>query len=200
MLVSRRIAHPCVDAVRLLHRLLLELDAAALELLVRRPDVVGGEEEPACRALGHERLDWSRVSASKTGGPGTAIRVIATSGCPGTPTVSQRKFAHLGNGDVVAELEPELLGVEGEGLVLVVDPDLHGGQLLQHRWSSSMSERSPATLAGVLGACLLETCWTAAARTPAATQVGIRARAAAGGIGGPVIGRGAARTARRSSS
>jgi hypothetical protein len=34
----------------------------------------------------------SAVSSSMTGGPGMAIRVIAMSGCPAGPTVSQRKF------------------------------------------------------------------------------------------------------------
>ncbi len=49
------------------------------------------------------------------------MSVIATS-WPGTPTESQRKLPELGNGDVLAHLHPELLGVEGERLVLVVAP------------------------------------------------------------------------------
>src|ERR1041385_8584755 len=44
-LVAGRVAESDVDAVRLLLRLLLELDAAGLQLLVRRADVVGREEQ-----------------------------------------------------------------------------------------------------------------------------------------------------------
>jgi hypothetical protein len=45
--VSRRVAEAGVDAVQLLRRLLQELDAAALQLLVAGLDVVRGEEEAA---------------------------------------------------------------------------------------------------------------------------------------------------------
>ena len=56
-LIAREVPESRVDAVRLLGGLLRELDAAGLELLVGRLDIVGGEEEPACGALRHERLE-----------------------------------------------------------------------------------------------------------------------------------------------
>src|SRR5690349_4744634 len=55
--VAGGIAEPRVDPVRLLGRLLRELDAAALQLLVARPAVVGREEEPAGRALREQLVD-----------------------------------------------------------------------------------------------------------------------------------------------
>src|SRR5262249_48202477 len=45
--VAGRVTEAGVDAVRLLGRLLRELDAASLELLVRLPAVVRREEQPA---------------------------------------------------------------------------------------------------------------------------------------------------------
>jgi hypothetical protein len=59
------------------------------------------------------------VSASK-GDVGLA------DGADGEPA----KAAELGEGDVVAKLEAELVNVEGERLVLVVDPDVDVAQLL----------------------------------------------------------------------
>src|ERR687898_2624786 len=46
-IVPRLVAEAGVDSVRLLNGLLQEVDAAALELLVRGLDVIGREEEPA---------------------------------------------------------------------------------------------------------------------------------------------------------
>ena len=77
--VAGRVAEAGVDAVRLLRRLLRELDAAALQLLVRPLAVVGREEEPAGGAPRDQVWSCRRVSSSKTGGPGMAISAIATS-------------------------------------------------------------------------------------------------------------------------
>src|SRR4051812_16646352 len=55
--VARRVAERRVDAVRTLLGRIDELDAAALELLVGRPAVVGGEEDGAGRTLARELLD-----------------------------------------------------------------------------------------------------------------------------------------------
>ena len=62
-------------------------DIAIVLMAVPGPPVFDEETRDQIKAL---------VSASNTGGPGTAIRVRATSGCPGTPTVSQRKFPSSG--------------------------------------------------------------------------------------------------------
>src|SRR5829696_1446054 len=56
-LVAGRVPKPGVDPVRLLRRLLGELDAAALELLVARLAILRREEEAAGRALGDDVLD-----------------------------------------------------------------------------------------------------------------------------------------------
>jgi hypothetical protein len=50
--VARHVTEPCVDAVRLLGRLLRELDAATLQLLVAGLAVVDREEEAARSAFG----------------------------------------------------------------------------------------------------------------------------------------------------
>src|SRR5688572_21941545 len=43
------------------------------------------KKRPPPAPLANSALICLRVSSSNTGGPGTAIRVMATSGCPGTP-------------------------------------------------------------------------------------------------------------------
>src|SRR3954454_16232455 len=64
------------------------------------------------------------VASSMIGAPGIAIRLIPMSSWPGGPTTSQRKSPHLREGHVGLDLHAELLRVEGERLVLIVDPEL----------------------------------------------------------------------------
>src|SRR5512133_2835740 len=52
--VAGGIAERRGDAVRILARLLGELDAARLQFRDRSVDVVGREEDRTCRALGHQ--------------------------------------------------------------------------------------------------------------------------------------------------
>src|SRR4051794_22810886 len=68
--VAGRVAEAGVDAVRLLRRLLQELDAALLELVVALLDVVGGEEEAARRALGEQVVDLLPRVLVEDGRPG----------------------------------------------------------------------------------------------------------------------------------
>ena len=108
------------------------------------------------------------VSASKKSG--TVISAIATPSCPGGPTVSQRKPPSSGSVAVVAERHVQLLGVEGEGFVLVVHPDVHVGELVEHVRSFRSTGRAchwsdAADLS-------LENCSIAAAPTPAARRSG----------------------------
>src|SRR5262249_60939205 len=63
----------------------------------------------------------------------------------GRPDRQPAEVAHLGHGDVLADLHAELVRVEGERLVLVVDPHVDVGELLEHR--RSPCRVSPATLA-----------------------------------------------------
>jgi hypothetical protein len=91
-LVPGRVTEAGVDAVGLLRRLLRELDAAALQVFVARLDVVRREEKPAGGAFGQQRLDLLARVLVEDGRAGTAMSVMATSGWPGTPTLSQRKF------------------------------------------------------------------------------------------------------------
>ena len=128
--VARRVAEGGVDAVGALRGLLAELDAAALELLVAGPAVVGREEQAAGGALGHQSRSLALVSASKTGGPGGDMRARAMSGWPTGPTVSQRKPPSSGRVTSSRSSMPSFCGVEGQRLVLVVDPDVDVGELL----------------------------------------------------------------------
>ena len=113
------------------------------------------------------------VSASKTGGPGTSMSVIDVPSSPGT------EVAELRDGDVLPKLEPELLGVEGERLVLVVDPHRHMGELLQHRVLLRRF-RSEATLDPAHAAVFSKRAVSGRAQAMS-TQVGTRARVSAGG-------------------
>ena len=122
--VARRVVEARVDAVGALLGLLGELDAARLELLVVRAHVVGGEEERAGEALGREVEDLLArlVVEHRLAGDGHQHdgEVGLARGADGEPA----EVAHLGHGDVGADLPAQLLGVEGERLVLVVNPHL----------------------------------------------------------------------------
>jgi hypothetical protein len=94
-------------------------------------DVVRREEEPARGALGDERVDRRARLVVEDGRPRHGeqreLDVLARQAHR-----EPAEVAHLGHRDVVAQLESERLGVEGERLVLVVDPHVHVRQLLQH--------------------------------------------------------------------
>ncbi len=88
---------------------------------------------------------------------------------PAGATVSQRKLPISRHGHVFADLEAELLGVEGEGLVLVENPNLRGGDLhgtASYSWLAPLSSRN------------VRCCGRPYTRT---TQLGTIAQAAAGG-------------------
>ena len=74
----------------------------------------------------------ARVSSSNTGGPRHVHQRDGDVRLAGDADGEPAEIAELGHGDVLAELDPELLGVEGESLVLVVDPDLRVRKLLEH--------------------------------------------------------------------
>ena len=104
--------------------LLGELDAAPGHLLVGRAQVVGGQEHGAGEALAHQLADLlacgvvhhrrSRDRHQRDRDLGLAR------GADGEPA----EVAELGHRDVGSQLHADLLRVEGECLVLVVDPEL----------------------------------------------------------------------------
>src|SRR6185503_10631642 len=89
------------------------------------------------------------------------------------------EVAELRDGDVLPELEPELLGVERERLVLVMNPHRHVGELLQHR---VLLRRygSEATLDPAHAAVFSKRAVSGRAHAMR-THVGTRARVIAGG-------------------
>ena len=97
---------------------------------------------------------------------------MATSGCPGGPDREPAEVAHLGHGDVAAHLEADLLGPVLQGLVLVVHPQLGGGDA-DHAGAPRLS-RVVALVCGLdpvhrdrAARRLLETCAPAAGCRPA---------------------------------
>ena len=118
--VAERVAQAAVDAVEVLGRLLGELDALGLELLVGAAAVVGGEPGgEAGRALGDEVADLrgGRVVHGGRAGPLEQDLAVGVAGdADGQP-------AHEAEVDVGADLEAELADVEVERLVLVEDED-----------------------------------------------------------------------------
>src|SRR3989442_4321453 len=148
--VPRRVADPGVDAVRLLRRLLRELDAALLELLVARPAVVGREEEAARSALREQRMDLvpgflfeHRRAGDRHQGDRDVLAGYADAEPPEVP--------HLGDGHVLAELHPQLLCVESGASSWSVTQICACVNCLSMS-SSVVVERSAATLALPRGA------------------------------------------------
>ena len=106
--------------------------------------VVGREEQPAGGALGHERLELLARLLVEHGRAGHGHQRDRDVGLAGQADREPAEVAHLGDGDVLADLHAELLGVEGEGLVLVVDPDVdvaEGFSIVILRWSSLNGRR-----------------------------------------------------------
>ena len=110
-----------VPAVRLVGRLLRELDPILIQAPRRSRRRHPRRRRAHRQPLGHQVLELAEVSSSNTGGPGTAGSVSDTSSWHGTPTESSENFpcrerrcrAALG----------QLLRVEGERLILVVHPN-----------------------------------------------------------------------------
>jgi hypothetical protein len=95
-------------------------------------DVVGGEEDRAGEALRHQRADLlgGAVVHHRRAGDGHQRHgeVLLADRPDGEPA----EVAQLGHRHVRPHLPTELLRVEGERLVLVVDPQLRVGDL-DHR-------------------------------------------------------------------
>src|SRR6185369_12974446 len=128
--VSERVADAHVDAVEVLGRLLGEVrDAALLELLVEAVRVVGDEDEPAEGSLGDEVADPFSGRLVVERRARLLQRDLGRAVLSGDP---DRQPAVLALADVVALLEPELVDVEVERLVLVEDPDRGDIELGDH--------------------------------------------------------------------
>ena len=130
-LVARRVAETDVDAVGLLLRLPLELDAAVLELFVARLHVVSREEEAARGSL-RQHLLHLRLGVGVEHGRAGNGQQRQPDVLPRQADREPAEVAHLGHGHVLAELESQLVGVEGEGFVLIVDPHTDVGDALEH--------------------------------------------------------------------
>ena len=110
---ERAVAHP----VRLVDRLLVDLDAVAPKLFERRVDVGGDEDEARHDALaGHldRGLDVDRGAAGAARQQQADLEVGLGRAADGQP-------AHAAEVDVVAHLEAEYVAVERQRGVLVVD-------------------------------------------------------------------------------
>src|SRR5690348_9783770 len=169
-LVAGGVAESCVHAVRLVGGLLRELDAARRELLVAGPAVLGREEEPARSALGQQVEDLLPrlvVEDRRAGNGHQHDRNVLAGHTDGEPA----EVPHLRHGRVLADLEAELVRVEGERLVLVVHPDLHVRELVQHGVPPCES-MTPTTLVTRPCARLLESCCIPAGPTPGSGRWG----------------------------
>src|SRR5215212_1295936 len=118
--VAERVAQAAVDAVEALGRLVGELDALGLELLVGLAQVVGPQaEREARRALGDELADLLGRRVVVGRGPGALEEDLAI----GIAGRADGQPAHEAHVDVGADLEAELADVEVQGLVLVEHED-----------------------------------------------------------------------------
>jgi hypothetical protein len=119
--VARGVAEGAVaQAIRLVERLLDDLDARFTDPLEGRVAVLGGEDHAAQHPLGHELRDRLPVGGRRVG---VAARRFEhdrhfrlRGGADGHP-------AHALVGDIVAHLKAEQVAVEGQCLVMVVDSD-----------------------------------------------------------------------------
>src|SRR6478609_8250249 len=144
--VARRVAEPDVDAVHLLLGLPDELDAPVLHRLVGGPEVVGGEEDRAGQALADQVAQLLVRRGVDQRRAGDAHEHDGDVGLPGRPHRQPAEVAHLGHGDVAAHLEAHLVGPVLQRLVLVVHPQLRGGDG-DHAGAPRLS-RSVALVAG----------------------------------------------------
>src|SRR4051812_28019836 len=130
--VPGRVADGAVaDPVRLLGRLLDDLGVAGLEVPEGAVEVLGGQEDPAVGALGHHLCDGAALVVGDARVDG---RGCQQDGRVGLADGAHRDPAHGAPSDVVADLEPEDVAVEGQGCLGVgvrecgrVDGDVHAG-------------------------------------------------------------------------
>src|SRR5436190_70349 len=122
--VPGRVAKAGVDSVGTLLRVLGELDAPALELLVVRAHVVGGEEHRAREPLGHEPLDLLGRLGVHHRRPGDGHQHDRDIGLASGTDCQPAEVAQLAYRDVGPDLHPQLLRIEVERLVLVVHPEV----------------------------------------------------------------------------
>src|SRR5436309_2569844 len=118
-MVAEGVAHSHVDSVEVLDRFLGELDTAGLQRLIQRTAVIRGEGEPAHRALGYQVADLLRRCLVHRGWAGRIQEDVRSR----LARNSDRQPARGTLLEVVADLEPELAGVELEGFILVEDED-----------------------------------------------------------------------------
>ena len=102
-----------------------------LELLVAGVYVVRREEE-ATRGSLRQHLLHLRLGVGVEHGRAGNGQQSQPDVLPGQADREPAEVAHLGHGHILTELEPELLGVEGEGFVLIVDPHTDVGEALEH--------------------------------------------------------------------
>src|ERR671918_1635567 len=128
--------------IRLVHRLLHDLGAAALQLLEGSVEVLGGQKDPAVRPLGHHLDDGA---ALVVGDAGVGGRRREEDGRARLIGGADRDPAHPAASHVAADLEAEGVAIEGQGCVRVVvreegrvDGEVHGG----HASSGSMTGAS----------------------------------------------------------
>ena len=151
--VAERVAQAAVGPVEALGRLLGELDALGLELLVDLVDVVDGEDAGhAQRALRDQLPDLlgGGLVVDRRAGPLQEQLVLGMAGDV------DREPAHEAEIGVGVHLEAELADIEVERLVLVEDVNLRMGDVLDHAGEASPRERRP----------LLQNCSIAASSTP----------------------------------
>jgi hypothetical protein len=106
--------------------------AKALELLVGGTAVLGGEEDRACEALRHQVANLLAGLLVHHGSTRDGHQRDGDVGLVGRADGQPAEVGDLGQGDVRADLHADLLGPELERLVLVVDPELCGGDVDGH--------------------------------------------------------------------
>jgi hypothetical protein len=127
--VARRIAESRIDPVGTVLRLLDELDSAALELLEVSMDVVGGQEDRSGESLRHQRPHLPGGLGVHDGRPRDRHQHDRDVGLPRRPNGEPAEVAELGKGHVAADLEPDLVLVEGQRLLLILHPQLRCSDL-----------------------------------------------------------------------
>jgi hypothetical protein len=142
--VAERVAEGAVDAVRLLHRLLGELDAEVLEPLVCTAAVVGGEDGRAERALGEQVADLGGDLVAVGG----RARHFEVEVAVGRVREGDGEPAHEAEIGVGGDLEAELADVEIDRLFKVEDEHGVNADAVEHDLS----------LWGREGPALIQTC------------------------------------------
>src|SRR3982074_1623627 len=130
--VAERVAQSEVDPVRVLGRLLGDLDTAGLQGLVGLAAIVRGEtEREPCGALGDELANLSSRLLVHPGRAGQLEKNVA-SGLPRNP---DGQPAHGAQIHVTADFQAELADIEVDCLVLVENEDAGYVDRVVHRLS-----------------------------------------------------------------